>query len=836
MTPVLGVFALTSLLSPCPAQEAAENLLTNPGFEQGGETPAGWTFNHRRTDGEIAWENKQAHSGARSVRIANRTERQTGNVLQTVHLEPALEPGSRVTFSAFAAAEDAGGNGPNIIFNLYSTSDVRQDASASCAGGTHGFVEVRAQTIAERPSNRTIIYLCHYGTGTVWWDDAAVTIERAAATQVLPRPERTTSMKPLVTDDGLSLTLADSGAVDGLSLDGEDLSTDGLRSGLWVQPFGGDTVPIAAQPKQEGEALVQQFEDEDLGLRVEARFTSEAGVIECTGAIEDLRGQDRGVDLLFSLPAGGSGWSWGRNIRTEAPLGQQPEALDFTTFSSVSNPETGEGVALAVPADSPSDCEFTWDTDFGYAVRFRFGLSPAAGGELKSRAPFSFVLYRCDGRWGLRDAARRYYELCPEAFEKRAEREGLWMFGAPRFELPDPENYAFHEGGPAGWEYDDEHAIYTCPYIIPGQREVSRLARLPASKQEAMEILRSWEPTRPDRPGGWGAQIKEIIENCMLHDAAGLPQMRIRNTAWGGNSFTFPLNANPRLFQDGDQVTIAKALLSHVAEQHEEVPTLDGTYVDSLGAWGSYLNHRHEHFAYAQAPLTYDPANGKPVVHNRFTLLEFLWSLRDYLHESGKLLFANGVHQDRRFHFFALDIMGVEGHGYLEQKRVMAHQKPFLLLIYNIHDDPAQMEHYYHLCTFYGVYPSFANMRVYKTPEAYAPVAKLNNRFVPVLRAITGAGWQPITCARSSDPHVWLERWGPDQEGAVYLTVYNSAEEERTATVGIEAAELGLEGATLGLQGQLSEGAWETAIEEGIASVEVPIPAQQVRVLRLSAN
>ena len=121
MTPVLGVFALTSLLSPCPAQEAAENLLTNPGFEQGGETPAGWTFNHRRTDGEIAWENRQAHSGARSVRIANRTERQTGNVLQTVHLEPALEPGSRVTFSAFAAAEDAGGNGPTIIFNPYST-------------------------------------------------------------------------------------------------------------------------------------------------------------------------------------------------------------------------------------------------------------------------------------------------------------------------------------------------------------------------------------------------------------------------------------------------------------------------------------------------------------------------------------------------------------------------------------------------------------------------------------------------------------------------------------------------------------------------------------------
>jgi len=105
-----------------------------------------------------------------------------------------------------------------------------------------------------------------------------------------------------------------------------------------------------------------------------------------------------------------------------------------------------------------------------------------------------------------------------------------------------------------------------------------------------------------------------------------------------------------------------------------------------------------------------------------------------------------------------------------------------------------------------------------------------------VLRAITGAGWQPITYARSSHSDVWLERWGPDEEGAVYLTVYNSTEEERTATVGIDAAELGLEGATLGLQDQLSDGAWELAIEEGIASVELRVPAQQVRVLRLGSD
>jgi hypothetical protein len=565
-------------------------------------------------------------------------------------------------------------------------------------------------------------------------------------------------------------------------------------------------------------------------------FAPATDTLTAKGYVEDLTGTDRGVELSFSLPVGGQGWRWGSSLREEMPLGAEPLAARFTTFSSVSHPGTGAGVALAVPADSPCDCEFTYDAQFGYAVRFRFGLSPAASGELKSRAPFSFVLYRCDGRWGLRDAARRYYALYPQAFEKRVTREGLWMFGSPKIDLPDPENYAFHEGGPNGWEYDDAHGLYTCPYVIPGQREVTRLDKLPADTREAMELFRKWEPPRLDRGGGWGADMKEIIENCLLHNADGQPLMSIRNTEWGGNSFTFPLNASPALFADTEKATVAKATLKQAAELHQESPKLDGIYVDSLGAWGNYLNHRREHFPSARVPLTYDPLNGKPVLHNQFTLLEFLWALRDSLRPRGKLVFPNGVHQDRRFHFFAADVMGVEGHGYLEQKRVMAYQKPFLLLLYNIHDDPAKMEHYFHLCTFYGLYPSFANMSVYKTPEQYAPVSKLNNRFVPVLRAITGAGWQPVTRARSSDPDVWLERWGPGADGAAYLTVYNAATEERRPTLTLETAGFGLDGASVALRDQLSDGTWQAALRYGNAVVALPVPAEQVLVLQVTAR
>ena len=219
------------------------------------------------------------------------------------------------------------------------------------------------------------------------------------------------------------------------------------------------------------------------------------------------------------------------------------------------------------------------------------------------------------------------------------------------------------------------------------------------------------------------------------------------------------------------------------------------------------------------------------MIPNRFTLLEFLWALRDKLHANDKLLFANGLHPNRRFHFFPLDVLGVEGHSDLEQKRVMAYQKPFLLLIYNIHDDSAQMEHYFHLCTLYGIYPSFASMRVYENAKMYEATAGLNRRFVPVLRKITAAGWQPVTHADSSKPTLWLERWGPNSDGQLYFTVYNPGKQSCTSKVTLSASALGLRSESLQLTDLFSDDAWTARWFEDRYEVPLSIPAQQCRVL-----
>ena len=812
---------LSLLIGLCSTTFAQDNLLTNPGFEAGEDGPAGWSFNHRDTDGIIAWDGTRAASGDRSVLLTNEAG-QTGNVLQTIQLDEPLPAGSTVSFGAMAATEGLEGTAPRIVMYLQPPAGDRQTASADGVAGTHDFDEVAGSAAADRAIGSIVMYLCNYGTGTVWWDDAWVRFERATPITIVPRPDAAADLPALETPDGLGLTLSDAGGVSQVRAGESDLLRSEMPSGLLIQPWHGDIVPVAGDLSASGDGSVQQtWRDDDLDLAVTCTWSVQDDSIRCEGAVSTDAAEGRAVDVIAALPVGKDGWRWGESVVSEIPL--TTVVLNDLTFSSVSGPDAG--LSLAVPADRPSDCDFGWSPELGYHVRFRCGLSPEASGELERRAPFAFTIRRIDPEWGLRDAARRYQEANPAAFEKRMSREGLWMFGSPRIELPDPENYAFHEGGPGGWEFDEEHGIYTCPYIIPGQREITRLETLPESPADALRLFREWNAT-PDEPRagrGWGN--KEIIENCMLYNRDGDPHVVIRDTTWGGKSITFPLNANPWLFEGTDRPTIGRTLLDFVAAQQDETPELDGTYVDSLGAWGNFDNFRAEQFAAERVPLSYDMETGRPVVPNRFTLLEFLDELGDLLHERGKLLFANGVHPNRRFHALTLDILGVEGRGQLDQKRTMAGSKPFLLLIYNIEDDPAEMEYWYNRCTAWGIWPSFGNMRIFETPEDYAPVLALNNRYVPALRAITAAGWQPIIHARAPEG-VHIERWGPGDDGALYLTAF--AEEATEAEVTVDTAALGLGGEVF-LRDLLSGD--EFVCTTG--HLTLPLDAQRVRVLQV---
>jgi hypothetical protein len=502
------------------------------------------------------------------------------------------------------------------------------------------------------------------------------------------------------------------------------------------------------------------------------------------------------------------------------------------------------GIAAAIPADDPGVFAFEFHPQHGLSVRLRRGISHAAGGKLRGRTPFAFVIYGVRAQWGMRDALAHYYAIYPQIFRRRASAEGMWLWTGTD-KVPNPRDYAYHEGVSPE---DEALGILTFPYIIVGQREFVGISGTASTYQEQMELLD--HAPLGDGSMGWGQDMREVIRACALHTPQGQLNTLVRQPKWvvlkndddskWPRRLTFPLNPDPSLFDDlPEKKTVARATLQGIDQTLRERPDLDGIYIDSLNAWGAYLNFRTEHFRYADIPLTYDPATKLAAIDNQFSHLEFLNELGARLHAKGKLLFGNGINRGRVFCGFALDVMGCEAGILQVQKdnlslyrfmRATAGQKPYLVL--DNHEehwlDDKLVRQYWITSTLYGIYPSFHNtyQRDRALYERHRPIIDL---YLPIIRQLSAAGWEPITAART-DERVLMERFGPDAKGEVFLTLFNPSAQSVQASVKLDLDELAARAVT--------------AVEEitqhrplpAAPVFDIELPAGELRVIRVSLN
>jgi len=223
-------------------------------------------------------------------------------------------------------------------------------------------------------------------------------------------------------------------------------------------------------------------------------------------------------------------------------------------------------------------------------------------------------------------------------------------------------------------------------------------------------------------------------------------------------------------------------------------PAVSGTYVDSMEMGSEYLDFRREHWRDARVPLVFDPANGRCAQALIFGTHEFVQECARRMHERGRLMFANGALW--RYIQFAplLDVMGTETNwladGELRPepdelmmlRRALCYHKPYCLLMNSDYTKfPREYtERYFKRCLFYGIFPGFfshnaADAPYWATPSLYERDRELFKRYMPLIQEIARAGWEPLTWARSDDPRVYVERYGP-KDGAIYFTVMNSGE------------------------------------------------------------
>lgn len=404
---------------------------------------------------------------------------------------------------------------------------------------------------------------------------------------------------------------------------------------------------------------------------------------------------------------------------------------------------------------------------------------------------------------------------------------------------------------------DEEHAITTFPYMIVGQREIKFLPEVPRTYAEAMTAYARWDlalhaarpHTKENACAEGDVHLREEVDASACHTAFGRHAIVIRDTPWGEKSVTFKVNPNPDLFADLGRANVGSRALAVADRWIAQHPRYDGLFIDSLGAnWPAVLNYRSDHFAYARYPLTCDP-NGKVALSNVISHYEFVADARRRMYASQRLTLGNGVYaypsrgsatvtaddvefqlksttMTKDFHkvvvppehyrtgvkvspFFIAALLDVASSEWgvkaevpmFRDVRVMLGRKPYAFLNYHWEDGAAVAE-FVNKSLAYGVFASSntnwgTGVQYEINENGYYRDRKLLDWYVPLVRRLSAAGWEPVRHAAVTGDSVSSERFGQGER--VYFTLFNDGTTPTAATLKPDLAALGFAEAPLSI-------------------------------------
>ena len=529
-------------------------------------------------------------------------------------------------------------------------------------------------------------------------------------------------------------------------------------------------------------------------LACDVKYATDGDALKVKGTLKNLASGERAIVLSYTIPIEGEDVKFSPSLNESTPEGE----------GSIYPIAAMGGLAIAIPPSAPCMFKITGSKD-GLTLRMYLGLSPDT--RVPNSASFEFVIYPTDPKWGFRDAARQYYAMFPDYYTHHDKGDGLWLFPSGLSAPQNVRDFLYHEvfadadiGKVA--EQDHKDGVLTFPYMIVGQREIKHLETLPKTYEEAMAYYAKWTaPAKSDQTkealaAGGDVYLREEVSNSAIKEANGEYRVMLRNTPWGENSATFVMNPNPDL--PGEHTTGRDAMAS-IHGWLTKYPAIDGIYIDSLGAnWVGKLNFRHDHFKYARYPLTFD-REGNVALHNQLSHCEFLEHLRADLRAGNKLLMANGVYiynakqpeyadvtsTGRFFQAALVDAAGAEssspGRDRWEFYRAAMGYKPYLVLKYHW-TKAEEVRDTFNQALCYDVFVTNSNnfnLDYWSNENGYPRDKGLYAWYVPLVRTLSKAGWEPVTYATSPTEGVWFERYG--KEGDVYFTLYNPGPERECA-------------------------------------------------------
>jgi hypothetical protein len=721
-------------------------------------------------------ERDQPREGAASIRCAAPRSGEAHGATFTADLNQRVA--RPVVVTGWSRCEGVSGNADNdyaiYIDITYTDGTPLWGQTAPFPVGTHGWQQRQVTVIPAKPIAKVFVHaLFRNHTGTAWFDGF-------------------TFKTPDHADFFDSQPLA------------PPVLPAGATSGWFVRDVaaGGKLLPVNAATEAA------------LGLRLACTSAKARVGVAQSLRVVDTKARDRALTLTHVRRVAGGPCLWLHDLRETRDVHANSDACNVTRtnlgaagqmsiypFGAVRSGK--RVVALGVPASlGPRVVRlgFNGSSKLLYAS-FDVALSRRAVRSLdkagRATAAVTALSFEADARWGFRSVAAQYYKHDPAAFERRAKADGLWIPFVPpaKVERSADFGFAYHEGDDS-LQSDDQLGVLSFRYTEPMTYWMAMSKTMPRTLEAGLAEVR-----RQARAAtGEQKQMAQATLNSGCLEADGRPHVDFIDAPWT-NGAVWALNPNPALKPPTGELSRAQMAFSDdVLRRIYASGSLDGEYLDSLEGWADVLDYSDRGLAALASPPAFASDSLEPVAPTWFNVAEMTRWLSGRLRSMNKLLMANAT--PWRIHCFSpwLDVMGTETnwlpggewrpdtHAIFSLRRVLSGTKPYLLLQNTDFEKfgRAEVERYIQRCMFYAVFPSMfsvdASSRNYWTqPQWHNRDRDLFVRYMPAIKALSAAGWRPITGATATPSTVWLERYG-----AECLTVTNTSDTDADADVRFE--------------------------------------------------
>jgi hypothetical protein len=554
---------------------------------------------------------------------------------------------------------------------------------------------------------------------------------------------------------------------------------------------------IVRDVKAEGDFVA--IDQDALGLRLASREKTQGGATILDVTLTDTTGKDRAITLVYAATVAREDCLWLADPRRSEPVQKGREYLDARRFAAGANGRLSrypfaavagreQGLGLGIDMRVPAFYRAGYNADTQELfLAFDIGLT----GE-KPSAQLRLCRFSFDPAWGFRGALQRYYELFADSFACRIQKQGLWMPFASISKVPQWEDFGFRfkEGtDETGW--DDQHDILTFRYTEPMTWWMAMPKGMPRTIEAALAEARRLANEKND-------PAAKALVSSGYHDENGQFVALMQDTPWC-NGAVWSINSMPGIV--GEVTDFSNKWNPKIREQlygPQRKADQDGEYIDSSeGYVTDELDYRRDHFAAARAPLVFSLDSRMPAIFRGLIAQEYVRAIAEDMHADGHLMMANATPDRLCWLAPHLDVMGTEtdwnpgktwrpmSDGELLYRRAICGRKPYCFLMNTVFEDfpKEKVELYMKRSLAYGMFPGFFSHNAseghyFSRPELYERDRELFRKYVPLCRRLAEAGWQPITQVRSSNPQVFVERFGDK-----LLTVFNDSRETRQTTL-----------------------------------------------------